>query len=341
MSRQWKISIWVLVFVILIGGTVFVLRMKHIWPRPAAPPVTPVTVTGSVLREDTDPKKQSPVANTRILATGGASSVTAESDASGLFRFTLRPGVGPGQPITLRFEHPEYKPLEITEVPKDCLYIIRMQPLAATPPANPQRPNTPAKQVIIKNVRVRYSVKNETTVNVGSLAKEFEVVNTGNVPCKGHQPCSPDGKWKATMGSLPLDAQPGNEFRNVRVSCIAGPCPFTRIESNDLSVPARNLRVQVLNWSDTASFLIEEEVTRTMVADVVRYSYPFVMGNAMSFALPAGAESPSIQTDLNGEEIVFPLGPSLRLSWATCSVETGQSRSRVYRCELKPGYQFQ
>ena len=78
-----------------------------------------------------------------------------------------------------------------------------------------------------RNVRVRYSVKTITEADVGSAVKTFEVANVGDVPCKGHHPCSPDGKWKAALSSASLDAGEGNEFRNARVSCIAGPCPFS------------------------------------------------------------------------------------------------------------------
>ena len=62
---------------------------------------------------------------------------------------------------------------------------------------------------------------------------------------------------------------------------------------------------------------------------------------AALFALPANAEGPSVVADLNAEEIVFPLGPKLILSWATCSVEVAPGGNKIYRCELKPGYQFQ
>jgi hypothetical protein len=40
---------------------------------------------------------------------------------------------------------------------------------------------------------------------------------------------------------------------------------------------------------------------------------------------------------------VFPLGPNLSLSWATCNVRIGteeEEKTTVYRCELKPGYRF-
>jgi hypothetical protein len=334
MTRKRKTITWIVVALIVAGAAAIAVRT---WSRRS--PIKPVSLVGAVLRQDSDPKKQSPIANTQISVTGGESSGSTKSDASGLFNLTLRPGVERGQPITLTFEHAEYKPLEITEIPEDRLYVVRMEPLVREPVTN--HPEISPKTVRIRDVRVRYSVKNQTTINVGSVAKEFEVVNTGNVLCRGHRPCSPDGKWKATIGSLSLDAQEGNEFRNVRVSCIAGPCPFTRIETDDLSRPARTLRISVLNWSDPASFLVEAEVTRTMVTDMIRISYPFLTGETMNFALPPAAEGPSIEADLNGEQIIFPLGPKLILSWAACSVEIAPDRNKIYRCELKPGYEFQ
>jgi hypothetical protein len=327
----------IVVIAMVVGGAAIAARMSGLWHWRL--PIRPVSLAGAVLRYDRDPKKQSPIANTKITATGGLTEVNAKSDSSGLFQLSLRPGVPPGQPLSLRFEHAEYKPVELTDVRGDQLYVVRMEPLVAEPGGTPKHPDG-AKPVQIKDVRVRYSLKNQTTINVGSIAKQFEVVNTGNVPCRGHRPCSPDGKWKAATGSLSLDAQDGNEFRNVRVSCISGPCPFTRIDPGDLSRPSRYIRISVLNWSDTAGFLVEAEVTRTMVTDLVRRSYPFAIGQTMSFALPGTAEGPSIEADLNGEEIVFPLGPHLILSWASCTVEIAANQTKIYRCELKPGYQF-
>jgi hypothetical protein len=101
------------------------------------------------------------------------------------------------------------------------------------------------------------------------------------------------------------------------------------------------LKVTAEAWSDTATFLVEAEVTHTRVADMVRYSYPVIFGPGMNFILPAGAEGPSIEATLNGDNIVFPLGPALILSWATCTEEVSPEQTRIYRCELKPGYKFQ
>jgi hypothetical protein len=300
-----------------------------------------VTIVGAVLRRDRDPRKQAPIAQAIVTAIAETSGANTKSDSSGLFHLTLRDGVKREQPITLRFEHAEYKPFEMTAVPRDQLYIIRMEPLVQEKSLKTDQLSAPAKPVMIKDVRVQYSVQDQTTRTVGSVARQFDVINTGNVPCKGHPPCSPDGKWKAATGSLTLDALKGNEFHNLRVSCIAGPCPFTRIQPENLSHPARMVTISVLNWSDTTSFLVEAEVIRTMATELVRISYPFIIGETMSFALPAAAEGPSIQADLNGDEIVFPLGPKLILSWATCSVEIPPGNNKIYRCELKPGYEFQ
>jgi hypothetical protein len=74
----------------------------------------------------------------------------------------------------------------------------------------------------------------------------------------------------------------------------------------------------------------------------VRKSYPVVFGRSLSFTLPGSAEGVSLEAELNGVEMIFPLGPELYLSWATCAVRTNSSRekSTVYQCELKPDYRF-
>jgi len=330
MSRGRKITIWAIA-VVLVGMGMLVWWLM----RPRRPPIKPVSITGVVLIHDTDPKKQLPVPNATIILADGGASVETKSDTSGLFRTTLRPGVEPGASVTLKVTRAEYEPFEMTQVPRGEIYVVRLTPVAREPAPRPNRPVLP-----LKDVRLRYTVKSTTTRNISSAAQTFEIVNKGNVPCDHHGPCSPDGKWKATIGSVSLDAGEGNEFRNARLSCIAGPCPFTRVESDNHAQPGRNLRASVRNWSDTTTFLVEAEVTRTMVSDMVRQSYPIKFGNAMEFTLPANAEGPCIEAELNGTDIVFPLGPAMRLSWADCVVDVSPDHTKLFQCELKPGYAF-
>ncbi len=194
--------------------------------------------------------------------------------------------------------------------------------------------------VAIGNVRVRYSIKAPRTMNVGSAVKAFEVTNVGNIPCNHQVPCSPDGKWKAALGAVTLDAGTGNEFINARVSCIAGPCPFTRIESDDISRPAQKITAKARNWSDTATFLVEAEVIHVMQSAIDHQSYPVIFGSALNFTLPANAEGVSFEADIGGDTIIYPLGPRLYLSWASCNTRSNGDGT-IYRCELKPGYRFQ
>ncbi|MGA7907678.1 MAG: hypothetical protein WCA16_09760, partial [Candidatus Sulfotelmatobacter sp.] len=214
------------------------------------------------------------------------------------------------------------------------LYVVHMIPLSTgAPPSN--RP-----VVSVANVRVRYSIRAMTELNVGSAVKTFQVENKGNVPCKGRRPCSPDGKWRAAIASASLDAGSGNEFQNARASCIAGPCPFTRIESDHFSQGGQTITVSARDWSDTATFLLEAEVFHPMVSQVVHESYPVIFGEGLNFTLPSTAEGVSIEGDLDGQTIIFPLGPALFLSWASCNARVNPDQTRVYRCELKPGYRF-
>lgn len=294
------------------------------------------SLAGAVLTADADPRKQLPVPNVEITAEADGTSARAKSDSSGSFRLNWRAGVWRGERVTLRFRHPDYQPLEITQPLKDQLYIIRM-----TSSVSVKDTESHGAEVSVANIRIRYAVKAATTVIIGSTARTFEVVNTGNVPCEGRRPCSPDGKWKAAIGSTTADAGEGQEFQNVRVSCIAGPCPFTKIESDGFSRGGRSIAVSVRAWSDTVSFLVEAEVVHTMLSDTIRQSYPSKFGRDMTFTLPPTGQGPSIEAEVNGLEIVFPLGPELNLSWASCNVQVASNRTKLYSCELKPGYRFQ
>jgi hypothetical protein len=303
-----------------------ILRMRH----------ASVALVGVVLRQDSDPRKQLPIANVKVTATEGERSAQGESDTSGLFRLELPNGGWRERPVPMEFRHPGYQPTEITQPMNGELYIVRMTPI-------PVQAVGPAavKEIAIKDVRVRYAEQTSSTVNVGSAAKTFRVPNVGNVPCGNQPPCSPDGKWKASMGNITMDAGAGQQFNNARVSCIAGPCPFTKIETGAVPRPGRTITVTVRNWSDTVTFLVEAEVTRDMPSDAIREAYPAIYGRSMSFTLPSTAEGPSLETELDGADVVFPLGPALDLSWAECTLQVGADQTKLYRCELKPGYAFQ
>jgi hypothetical protein len=322
MQKRWKVLLPILLTVAGVLGTGWVVHhLRH-----------PIVLTGVVTIRDKDKGKQLPIAAVEVTAAGGAADAPAESDASGLFVLHLRRWVRKGRPISLQFRHPNYQPLDLTENADNKLYVIQMVPVA------PRPENTPS--VAIGNVRVRYSMKGNRAINVGSAVRTFEVANAGNIPCNHQSPCSPDGKWKAALGSITLDAGPGNEFENTRVSCIAGPCPFTRVESDDFSHPSQTITTTARNWSDTATFIVEAEVIHWMQSDVDHQSYPVMFGSALDFTLPAGAEGISLEADVGGETIIFPLGPNLLLSWARCNA-TPSREETIYRCELKPGYRFQ
>ena len=293
----------------------------------------PLLLRGAIVVQNSDARKQVPIANVDISVTSGEGIIKTKSDSSGFFTVQLPVSVRRGRRIALEARHSDYKPLNLEDYVADKLYIVQMVPLVES--VSPNRPRT-----TVANLRVRYSIKATTTVNIGSAVKTFQVQNAGNVPCKGQNPCSPDGLWKAAIGSISLDAGPGNEFRNARASCIAGPCPFSKIEKDEFSKGGEKISASVRVWSDTATYLLEAEVFHPMVTDIVHESHPVTFGRALNFTLPAAAEGVCIQADVAGETIIYPLGPALFLSWANCDATVGRDQAKVYRCELKPEYQF-
>ena len=295
----------------------------------------PISVRGAIVTKAGDPTKELPIADVEVSVIGGPPARVVRSDDSGYFAIALPWRIPGGTPATLRFRHPGYQPLDLSNIAGDRLYIAHLTPSEGVA-------SVPGPEATIDHVVAQYSISTTTTVNVGSAVKTFKVLNAGNVPCKGRRPCSPDGQWKAALASVAMEAGPGNEFHNARASCIAGPCPFTRIEGNNFngSGDGHTLKVSALNWSDTATFLLEAEVYKHLVRDVLRQSYPVIFERALTFTLPAAAEGVSIEAELNRNMIVFPLGPALILSWANCQLLVNKDQTKVYRCELKPGYRF-
>src|SRR5713226_2471758 len=156
MSGRRKIAIWVAVIVVL-GGTSATLLLLRLTKR------QPISLKGAVIRQDPDSKKELPIADVEIKAANGLATGDCKSDSSGFFSLTLPKGVRRGQPVTLRFRHPSYQPLDLNQFIGDKLYIARMVPRVRETHAESNRP-----EVVVANVRVRYSIKTTTTVNIGS-----------------------------------------------------------------------------------------------------------------------------------------------------------------------------
>jgi len=323
--RSKKVQTWVLaaLVILLLVAVIIVSRRRQ-----------PLVLRGAVTVQSKDSHKEVPIADVGVSISDGLTPITVKSDASGYFTIKLPARVRRGHLITLQFRHPDYLPLDRPDFVGDKLYIVHLEP-RPRPMPSPAGPET-----AVGNLRVRYSIKNFTVVSVGSAVKVFQVENKGNVPCQDSPPCSPNGKWKAAIGSGSLDAGPGNEFRNARVSCIAGPCPFTKIEEDRTSEGGQKFTAVARAWSDTATFLMEAEVFHPMASQIAHESYPVIFGSTLNFTLPADAEGICIEADLNRQTIIFPLGPNLFLSWASCNARINPDRTKVYRCELKPGFRF-
>ena len=300
------------------------------------------TIRGAVIRRASDISKELPISDVVVTGSRGTMTASTRTDASGYFALEFPEPIWPGQTVDLTFRNDAFQPLDMNLKMAYPSTMRRLVIAAMDPIPQPELTESGAPPSVVSNIRIRYTVNSEREDNVGSLVRTFQAVNQGNIPCRRHAPCSPDGHWKAATGSLTLDAGRDNEFRNVRASCIAGPCPFTRIDSSGFAQGGRTIVASALNWSDTATFLLEAEVFRTAIDSGVRQSFPVIYDRALTFTLPETQEGVSILADIDSQPMVFPLGPEMNLSWAACtSRTTGEAKkSTVYRCELKPAYRF-
>ncbi|MBZ5641181.1 MAG: carboxypeptidase regulatory-like domain-containing protein [Acidobacteriia bacterium] len=329
---NWRKAARVTALITILAGAVGVLAAYvalHYYKKP-------VYLTGAVIKQDDDPMKESPITDVEVSAAEGVATNSTKSNFAGFYSLRLVRGINRNQTFTLRFRHPDYVPLDLKEQVGDRLSVVHLVPIHKDVDEKPNRPATP-----VTNVLIRYSIQTTTQQNIGTEAKTFQIPNSGNIPCAKSTPCSPDGKWKAASAAESLDAGEGNEFRNARVSCIAGPCPFTRVDVDGFSKGGRYIRVAVRNWSDTVTFLLQAEVFHEQIDSIVRMAFPVILGTSLNFTLPPAAQGPTVQAELNSEEIIFPLGPNPILSWANCNVSVDRNKARFYRCDLKSEYRFQ
>ena len=299
-------------------------------------------IQGAVIRKDSDMRKQLPLADVAIVASYGASSLSTRSDGSGYFKIRFPGTVLPGSTVQLSLQHPGYKPVQLPVTIRFRSNLRRLVVVDMQPESSDAGMDVTPNSTVVSNIRVRYTVNSESEENIGSAAKTFEVVNRGNIPCRHQAPCSPDGYWKATAGSIQMDAGAGNEFRDARASCIAGPCPFTSLDSSGFANGGRIINVLALDWSNPTTFLVQAEVFHTAIGSKVRETYPVEFGRGFNFTVPPTAEGVSLVAELGGTEIVFPFSPDLDMSWTACEVRNGpgSTNASVYQCELKSGYRF-
>src|SRR5215471_13256953 len=130
----------------------------------------PVMLRGAVIVADTDSRKQLPIGGVRVSA-DHMQGIDSKSDSAGFFTLTLPRPVRRGHPIVLHFRHPQYRPLDLNEYVGNQLYIVHLTPIETS------HTSTNQPTIKVSNVRVTYTVKSMTELNVGSAVKTFDAPN--------------------------------------------------------------------------------------------------------------------------------------------------------------------
>src|SRR3569623_545531 len=97
-----KITVWIAVVAtaaVLIAA--IVVRVKRWRPRN-------LTVQGTVMRSDPDPRRQLPVGGVTVTATDGMMTTTTQSDSSGYFKLKFRAKLWPGHVLQLEFRKADF-----------------------------------------------------------------------------------------------------------------------------------------------------------------------------------------------------------------------------------------
>ena len=161
MTSGRTIAIWVSVSLGIILMIVLILNRLH---RHAG---IPLTVVGSVIKQNADTRKESPIADVEISTPPGLGVSNARSDFSGYFKIVLPVGIDPGESITLRFRHPDYQPVDLNAIVSDQLYVVPMIPIHGEVESELSEDET-----VLANVLVRYTTEITITEKIDRKSVE-------------------------------------------------------------------------------------------------------------------------------------------------------------------------
>ncbi len=186
----------------------------------------PIVLNGAVIKEDSDPIKQAPIMDVEISEANGLYRPAPNPTSCGYFlRYLFCGASARTRSVTLRFLHPDYVPVDLTELVSDKLTIIHLVPIHRDTDRR-DRATRSSSDCHRQHRRIRYSTETTTQENIGTGVKTFQVPNVGNVPCQNTAPCSPDGLWKAAINSESLDAGEGKRFPKCQSFLYCGSLPF-------------------------------------------------------------------------------------------------------------------
>jgi len=169
-----------------------------------------------------DVRKQLPIADVDVTAENALGRSTAKSDSSGYFTIKLLVGIRMTD-CHSPLPAPDYQPLDSRNLPATNLY-CHLTALSRTARSGQSAAGAGG------NVRVRYSIKNMTAVNIGSAVKTFQIENSGNVPARGNTLFA---GWQMEAAIGTSSSTPAWETSSVMPGSRALPAPvFTKIESD-------------------------------------------------------------------------------------------------------------
>ena len=238
----------------MVGGVA--VAVVNSWQHPPATTSVsasqPNVLQGVVLIDDANPAKRHLIQGVRVASIDGLANGSALTGSDGVFKLQLKPEAKNGIAIQLNLSHQDFQERDILEVfGEGTPYVFYLWPKNYTYLAPP----SPRRSIL------NFFAVVEAAPPVGS--RIFQVQNRGSVRCNGQPPCSPDGKWKAAVTTVSLDANAGRVFMAGRThaDCIAGPCPWTKIEMDGFSRGGRTISVSIRNWSDTVTYKLWGEMS--------------------------------------------------------------------------------
>lgn len=112
------------------------------------------------------------------------------------------------------------------------------------------RPPDPDLVIVKTNVAQQVAVQPQL---LREVEKSDASENRDGMRCNGRSPCSPDGRWFATITTLTLSAGAGQELRSSEVQCSGAGCTHRELMSLEISPDGTTVTARIKTWSHSVT----------------------------------------------------------------------------------------
>ncbi len=235
--------------------------------------------------------------------------------------------VWPSEEVNLSFRDSDYHPLDLRFLVGLRSSLKKLTVAELEPVAQPS--GAVGKPSVVSNIRIRYSVNYRAKQIFAPVWRPFKLSIRETCRASNNIRALRTGSGRHPRVRLRWTLAPITNSATCAHRAFPGRAHLLGSTPADIRAEAASLRPRRSIGPIPQRSSWKPKFSHYTTDSNVRESYPVIYGRVMHFTLPSNQEGVSIEAEIDGSPMVFPPGPDLYTSWATCSCR--RRRGKLYR----------